>query len=293
MENKTKQNTLSVFLSFMKGLLIGFFDCMPFFQTKRLEKALHREEENGFQSFLKHTITEMFAMAIAVSVFFFIPMEMMIERYHTGIYAGIAIMILVFMVAEIYEIIKEKDKIKLLPFLLTFFLVLILSFSFYYIPFKKASEESIIPFLIFIALAFCSFISSFNGISLFTPIFFLDFFTYFAKYMNTLLYSGMKNYIFLFLILFAGIFTGRVFYLFYQDKLDQFTMEKKASNLALSFSGFLLLCIYKIKAPWFFDSTTITVMAQNITLITTLISFFTVSLVLTLPTYKKKDNTSL
>ncbi len=295
MENETtKQKTLSAFLSFMKGLLIGFFDCMPFFQTKRLEKALHREENNGFQSFVKHTITEMIAMAIAISVFFFIPLDMMLERYHTGIYAGMGVMILVFIIAEVYEIIKNKDRIKFLPFLLTLALVFVLSFSFYYIPFKKAGEESIIPFLIFIALSFSSFISSFSGISLFTPIFFTGLYTYFAEYMNSLLYSGMKNYIFLFLFLFISLFTGRVFYLFYQDKLDKFVMEKKASNVALSLSGFLLICIYQIKEPWYFESTTITKTAQNITLATTIITFFAVSLVLTLPTYlKKKDNASL
>lgn len=293
MENtKTKQKTLSVFLSFMKGLLIGFFDCMPFFQTKRLMNTLHREEENGFDSFFRHTFVEMISMAIAVSVFFFIPMDMMIERYHTGIYSGMAIMILVFLVAEIYEIIKDKKKIKILPFALTFALVFILSFCFSFIPFKQASEDSVIPFLIFISLCFSSFISSFSGISLLTPIFYTGLYTYFANYMNTLLYSGMKNYIFLFIILFLAIFTGRVFYLFFQDKLDSFAMEKKASNVALSLSGFLLICINKIKAPWYFDSTTITKMAQNITLATTIIAFFVMSLVLTLPVYLKKKESS-
>lgn len=295
MENTTtKQKTLSVFLSFMKGLLFGFFDCMPFFQTKRLMSSLHREEVNGFDSFFRHTFVELISMAIAVSVFFFIPMEMMIERYHTGIYAGMAIMILVFLAAEIYEIVKDRKKIKILPFALTFALVFILSFCFSFIPFKKASEDSVIPFLIFISLCFSSFISSFNGISLLTPIFYTGLYTYFSKYMNTLLYSGMKNYIFLFVILFLSIFTGKTFYLFFQAKLDSFEMEKKASNVALSLSGFLLICINKIKAPWYFESTTITKMAQNITLATTIIAFFIVSLVLTLPVYiKKKENSDL
>ncbi len=265
---------------------------MPFFQTKRLKNTLHREEEKSFDSFFRHTFVEMISMAIAVSVFFFIPMDMMIERYHTGIYSGMAIMILVFLVAEIYEIIKDKKKIKILPFALTFALVFILSFCFSFIPFKQASEDSVIPFLIFISLCFSSFISSFSGISLLTPIFYTGLYTYFAKYMNTLLYSGMKNYIFLFIILFFAIFTGRVFYLFFQDKLDSFVMEKKASNVALSLSGFLLICINKIKAPWYFDSTTITKMAQNITLATTIIAFFVMSLVLTLPVYLKKKESS-
>ena len=288
--NTNKDKTISVFMSLMKGLLLGFFDCMPFFERKRLSSSLHREEENGFSSFFRHSLVEMIAMAIAVSVFFFVPLDMMLERYHTGIYAGMGIMILVFMAAEIFEIVQEKKKIHLLPFILTFIIAFALSFSFYYIPFKQANEESVIPFLIFITLCFSSFISSFNGISLLTPLFYINLFTYFGKYMNSLLYSGIKDYIFLFIILFLGIFTGRVFYLFFQKQLDKFEMEKRASNIAFLFSGFLLICINKIKAPWYFDSNVITLTAQNITLVSTLFAFLIVSLVLTLPVYQKKKD---
>lgn len=66
------------------------------------------------------------------------------------------------------------------------------------------------------------------------------------------------------------------------------TMEKHGINLALLLSGFLLLVTDRLKAPWYFDSEVITITAQNITLVATLISFLLISAILVFPVFRKK-----
>ncbi len=289
-ESQEKTSFSLILLNFLKGLFSSFFDCLPFFDGKRLKQILSLEKENHFASFFSLTIPTLVATAISVSVFFFIPVDYMIERYHTSIYAGIGIMALLFLAAEIYETIKDRTKEKkhLIASGILFAIFFVLSFTIRYIPFKAVEEESILPFLLLLLLSFSSFLSSFSGISSFSILMFFANYTTFASYLNKTVYGGIKNWLFVFVILFLSYFIGKAFYLFFQDKLDKLTMEKHSVNIALLFSGFLLLVTDRLKAPWYFDFEVITITAQNITLVTTLFAFLLISAILVFPVFRKK-----
>lgn len=287
---KIKKAFPTFLLSFLKSLLSSFFEGMPLFHRQKLSHLLNEKEEDGFSSFLSVTLPRLLATACAVTVFFYIPIDMMLERYHTGIYGGMGIMALLFLIAEVYEFIKEKQKDKrhLLASLILFVIFFSLSFSLHYLPLKTPEEESMIPFLLMALLSLSSFLSSFSGISSFSILFFLGQYSYFSSYLRKTVYEGMKGWLFLFVILFFGYFIGRTFYLFFQGKLKNLSSEKHSINASLFLSGILYLAIDKIKAPWYFDSETITITAQNITLITTLFVFLIVGGILIYPTFRKK-----
>ena len=60
-------------------------------------------------------------------------------------------------------------------------------------------------------------------------------------------------------------------------------MEKHAISIAVSLSGLLMIAIHSLKAPWLFESDTITPTAMIITILTTIFGFTAVSVVLSSP----------
>lgn len=293
--NETYKPSFSkIVLSFLKGLLLGFFDCFPFFQTKRLEETLHKEKDDGLHHFFSRVLPYLLAMAIASSIYFFIPLDTMTEKYSTGIYAGMGGMILVFMIADVYQLLKdkEKNKIHIISSIATFIVVFAIFYAFSYIKFKEPSVEGIVPLILLLFfLVVGSFLSSFSGISSFSILIFFGYYSYMGNYINGYLYSGTKKYIVIFMILLIGYTIGKLVYLVFQNKLDNLKTEKRASSLAISLAGFIWVVTKKLKAPWYFESKDITILAQQITIFTTIFACLVVAFCLTYHVYPfgKKD----
>lgn len=282
----TKQNIIDIFLSACRGLLVGFFSCVPFMNTGLLKKTLH-QKESGFEKAYTSIIPYLFFFAFSFSMFFFIPMDYMIEKYHTGIYAGLGVMSLVFLVAECYSMMKNlnKNKWHLIASAITGVVVIGLMIGFYYIPVKEIENTDKIIYIVALYLLVISFISSFTGISVTSVLFFLEYYLTYASSLRETLYKGTKSCILMVILFFIAIAVGKITYLLFQKHLDKLSNEKHAANIGFFLSGILIIAIYKLKAPWFYESTDITKTAQLITMGMTIFAFLLVSFVLTVPVY--------
>ena len=276
-----------IFINIMKGLIAGFFSALPFIHIKHLNRLLQRNEDEGFENYFSDNLPYLISFSFSLAMFFYIPVNMLITKYHTGIYAGMAVMILFFLANEVYHFLKEGffKKKHLIASGIIFAVSFSLMIAFPYIKFKAPIEKSITPFIILFITIIGSFITSFSDLSGSTVFFFITQYLAYSDYLRDTLYEGMKSNLFLIIIFFIGIFVGNTFYRFFEKYLKPLKREQHSLNIGIYFAGFIIICAKYIKAPFFFESETITLLAQKIILFTTIFAFFIIGLVLTFTDY--------
>ena len=280
-----KEKWTLIYQNSLRGMLGGLFSCVPFFPVSQLDRLLHRTETKGFDSFLSVNLPYLLFASLCAALFFFIPVDTILEQGKTGIYVGLLVMIVISLIFEGWKLFLDftKKKGHIIASSILFILILTACILFYSFPLKEPFEQSVFPFVLMALIAVGSFFCSFVGISPFTALFFAGTYLSYSKFIRTDLYQGISNILFYAVIIFVGFFIGNIFARYLEPYVKQCKMEKHAISIAVSLSGLLMIAIHSLKAPWLFESDTITPTAMIITILTTIFGFTAVSVVLSSP----------
>lgn len=285
-QNK-KEAIISILKNFIQGLFVGFISVLPFMNTKNIEKFTLKEEVKGFNNYFSKTLPYIIAIGISAALTFYSPFSMLIEKYHGGIYIGLLLFVVLFLIQSLYEFMKtdRKNKKDLLFSGIVFLAVFTFCFGFSFASFKTPENTLILPFIIMLILAVGTYACLFSGISPSTLFFFTGIFFICSDYLKSTLYQGFGNNLLLIVCFILGIFIGSSIYRYTEKFIGERKQQRITCNIAIYFAGALTIAIHNIKEPFFFESTTITPLAQAITMFCTIFCFALVGVILTFPTY--------
>jgi hypothetical protein len=312
--NNEKITFSNALLHVIQGLFLGFANGIPFFNLHNLKEVMSIKEipfrrpgtknsENEDSSYemtypeellylLKHKSAMIIGTIIGLALFFFIPVDYLIENYPFAIYSSLLSMSVVFCLFEglrIYRAKKERKHILIsaitgvITFLCTFLILKFLSSSMSGVYEGEATKVLILAVL----FLFGGFLYSFSGISLVTLIFVFSGYRSMASGFNTTLYehTGFLTPILTLICAILGYLLGELL-----KRQDSFEMEKPSANVGLYLGVILYIAIDKMKAPYLTGVST--EIAEWITIGSAIFASLLISVVLSihlLPT-KKKDS---
>lgn len=305
MEKNKKISIHQLFLNFIKGLFIGFFNGIPFFQVDHLKSTLNIKEKERFKLeknqeeymplgkqicyLLSHYFTYMIAFILGFVFFFFIPISQLIDDYKYALSCFIATLSLGFLIYEFHKITELKEiNSKHISFSIILMISIIIGSYFTH---KYLFENSLIieyntkSYLVLAGIIFiASFILTFSGMSLTTVLFIAALYSSFSDIINLLLYNH-KHLVLLVLIV-ISLLVGSLFAIIIKRQFKTLYLEKIAINVGLySYALFYLLVTYIGKGP-IISTVSTSRIAQYITMGCSAFAGLVISIVLTLHGYK-------